>query len=199
MFNGGFQTKASMATKAWVLAQIAANDLVDAVRSITANVIGNLTGNVTGNVVGNLTGNASGTAASITGSLTGDVTSTAMATTVATVGDATAAEVALQCDVSAQTETIIAGAISVVKRITKLDTTAGAELFTLAAPDATMLGQVKIINFVTDNGDATLTLTNVQGGSAATTVTWANVGEELVLVGGTTKWNVIGEGGVVLS
>ena len=91
------------------------------------------------------------------------------------------------------------GAISVVKRITVLDTTAGAVLFTLAAPDASMYGLVKTITFGTDNGDATLTLTNVQGGSAATTCTWANVGEELVLVGGASKWNVVSEGGVVLS
>lgn len=102
-------------------------------------------------------------------------------------------------DLSAQTETITTGAISVVKRITKLDTTAGATLFTLAAPDATMLGQVKVINFSVDNGDATLALTNVQGGSAGTLATFANVGDELVLVAGVSKWNVISEGGVVLS
>ena len=112
---------------------------------------------------------------------------------------ATPAEINLQCDISAQTEAITTGAISVTKRITVLDTTAGAVLFTLAAPDATMYGQVKVISFGTDNGDATLTLTNVQGGSAATTCTWANVGEELVLVGGSTKWAVISEAGVVLS
>lgn len=102
-------------------------------------------------------------------------------------------------DLSAQTETITTGAISVVKRITKLDTTAGATLFTLAAPDATMLGQVKVINFSVDNGDATLALTNVQGGSAGTLATFANVGDELVLVAGVSKWNVISESGVVLS
>ena len=112
---------------------------------------------------------------------------------------ATPAEIDLQCDISAQTEAVTTGAISVTKRITVLDTTAGAVLFTLAAPDATMYGQVKVISFGTDNGDATLTLTNVQGGSAATTCTWANVGEELVLVGGSTKWAVISEAGVVLS
>lgn len=102
-------------------------------------------------------------------------------------------------DISAETETITSGAISVVKKITNLDTTAGATLYTLAAPDASMLGHIKVIHFLTDNGDATLTLTNVQGGSAATTCTWANAGEDLVLVGGVSKWDVVSEGGVVLS
>lgn len=102
-------------------------------------------------------------------------------------------------DISAETETITTGAISVTKKITNLDTTAGATLYTLAAPDASMLGHIKVIHFLTDNGDATLTLTNVQGGSAATTCTWANAGEDLVLVGGVSKWNVVSEGGVVLS
>jgi hypothetical protein len=102
-------------------------------------------------------------------------------------------------DTTAETETITTGAISVTKRITKLDTTAGATLFTLAAPDISMLGQTKIINFSVDNGDATLALTNVQGGSAGALATFANVGEELVLVAGVSKWNVVSEGGVVLS
>lgn len=111
---------------------------------------------------------------------------------------ASAAEIN-KLDTSAETETITSGAISVLKRITYLDTTAGATLYTLAAPNASMLGLVKVISFAVDNGDATLTLTNVQGGSAATTCTWSAVGQELVLVAGATKWNVVSEGGVVLS
>lgn len=122
----------------------------------------------------------------------------AAATDTITGLTATAAELNLN-DVSAQTEDLTTGAISVVKKITKLDTTAGAELFTLAAPDASMYGITKVISLAADNGDATLTLTNVQGGSAATTCTWANAGEDLVLVGGLSKWNVVSEGGVVLS
>ena len=104
-------------------------------------------------------------------------------------------------DVSAQTETIDSGvAASVTNKITNIDnTSSGAGAITLAAPDASMLGVIKVIEMTVDNGDVTLTLTNVQGGSAATTCTWANVGEQLVLVGGASKWTVIGEGGVVLS
>ena len=102
-------------------------------------------------------------------------------------------------DLSAQTETILAaGAISVTGKISNL-ALVGAGAVTLAAPDATMLGVVKVIEMTVDNGDVTLALTNVQGGSAATTATFDAVGEQLVLVGGSAKWTVIGEGGVTLS
>jgi hypothetical protein len=45
----------------------------------------------------------------------------------------------------------------------------------------------------------TMALTEVQGGSAATTASFDAVGETLTLVAGTLKWNVIGESGVTLS
>lgn len=102
-------------------------------------------------------------------------------------------------DTSAETESITAaGATDAAKRISTLDLP-GAGAVTLAVPDASMLGLTKVIEMTTDNGDVTLALTNVQGGSAATTCTWANVGEALVLVAGIAKWNVVSEGGVVLS
>jgi len=113
---------------------------------------------------------------------------------------ATAAELNKN-DLSAETETIDSGvAVSVTKKITNIDnTTTGAGAITLAAPDASMIGIVKVIEMTVDNGDVTLDLTNVQGGSAATTATFDAVGEQLVLVGGSAKWTVIGEGGVTLS
>jgi hypothetical protein len=101
---------------------------------------------------------------------------------------ATAAEINLAADVSAQTETLTAdGAISVVKRFTKLaDTGTGA--YTLAAPDASMVGAVKVIEMTTDNGDCTLALTNVTGHTTET-ATFNDVGDNLVLVGGAAgKW-----------
>ncbi len=112
----------------------------------------------------------------------------------------TAAELNL-LDLTAQTETVDAGdVVSVLKRITFIDnTTSGAGSITLATPDASMVGQVKVIEMKIDNGDVTLSLTNVQGGTAATTCTWANAGEALILVAGEIKWNVVSEGGVVLS
>jgi hypothetical protein len=103
-------------------------------------------------------------------------------------------------DLSAQTETLVApGAVSVVKRITKLELVATGGAVTLAVPNAAMLGQVKVIEMTVDNGDVTLALTNVQGGSAASTATFSAVGQCLVLVAGVSKWNVVSEGGVVLS
>lgn len=114
---------------------------------------------------------------------------------------ATAAEINQACDQSAGTETIDSGAVvSEQIRITKIDnTTSGAGAITLAAPDVEMLGLTKIIEMTVANGAVTLALTNVQGGSAATTATFSVIGDTLVLVGGSSKWTVIGEGGVVLS
>lgn len=102
-------------------------------------------------------------------------------------------------DVSVQTETIAAaGALSVLKRISKL-ALVGAGAVTLAAPDASLLGQVKIITMTTDNGDVTLALTNVNGGSAATTCTFNDVNDALILVAGVNKWHVIAEAGVAMT
>lgn len=116
----------------------------------------------------------------------------------AAVGTATAAELNKN-DISAQAETIIAaGAVSVLVKNSKL-ALVGAGAVTLAAPDASMYGVVKTIEMTVDNGDVTLALTNVNGGSAATTCTWSAVGQMLVLVGGTSKWQVVAEAGVALT
>ena len=104
-------------------------------------------------------------------------------------------------DVTAQAETIDSGmAASVLIKNTKVDnTTSGAGAITLGVPDATMYGLVKTIEMTVADGDVTLALTNVQGGTEATTATFAAVNDCLVLIGGTSKWHVIGESGVVLS
>ena len=128
------------------------------------------------------------------------VTSTAVELNIMDGVTATAAELNA-VDVTAQAETIDSGvAISVLVANTKLDnTTSGAGAITIAVPDASMYGRVKTIEMTVDGGDTTLALTNVQGGTAATTATFADVNDTLVLVGGTSKWHVIGESGVVLS
>jgi len=114
-------------------------------------------------------------------------------------GDATAAEKNL-LDVSAQTETLlVAGAVSVTKRLTNLSADSGAYAITLAAPDASMLGQVKIIQMTVAGNDITMALTNVQGGSAANTATFNAVNETLTLIAGANKWTVLNETGVTLS
>jgi hypothetical protein len=111
---------------------------------------------------------------------------------------ATAKEVNLN-DVSFQTETLTAaGAISVVRRMTKL-ALVGAGAVTLAVPDASLFGAIKVIVMSADNGDVTLALTNITGGSAATTCTFNDVNDTLTLVGGLNKWHVLGEAGVVLT
>ena len=102
-------------------------------------------------------------------------------------------------DVTAQAETIDSGvAASVLIKNTKINNT-GAGAITLGVPDATMYGLVKTIEMTVAGGDVTLALTNVQGGTEATTATFAAVNDCLVLIGGTSKWYVIGESGVVLS
>lgn len=112
----------------------------------------------------------------------------------------TAAELNLN-DASSQIETITeAGAIAVNKKVTNFDSTGGTFAATLAAPDASMVGQLKVITMTVDNGDVTIALTNVEGGSAATTATFDAVGESLTLMGGqNSKWIVIKEFGVTLS
>ena len=104
-------------------------------------------------------------------------------------------------DQSAQTETIDSGvAADATITHTAIDnTTSGAGAITLAAPGAAMLGKTKIIEMTVDNGDVTLSLANVTGGSAATTCTWSAVDQALVLVGGTNKWHVVAESGVALT
>ncbi len=102
-------------------------------------------------------------------------------------------------DLSLNTETIAeGGTVSVTKVNTKVAST-GAGAITIAAPDATMLGKVKTIEMISGEHDVTLALTNVQGGSAGTTATFSDTNDCLVLVGGTSKWHVVGESGVVLS
>lgn len=104
---------------------------------------------------------------------------------------ATYAELNVAADVSDQTETLEAtGAISVVKRITKLATAAPGAC-TLAAPNAALLGAVKVIEMTTDNGDVTLATTNIVG-SGGTTITFDAVGDAVVLVGGVAAWVYVG-------
>lgn len=76
----------------------------------------------------------------------------------------------------------------------------GAYAITLAAPSAAMRGKLLTIEYSQGATDAvTLALTNVQGGSAATTATFNADNETLILVGGESKWNVVKEVGVTLT
>lgn len=130
-----------------------------------------------------------------------EVTSTAAE--LNTLGGMTVTTLELnRLDDSAEIETIDSGvAVSTTKFNTNIDnTTTGAGAITLDVCPATMVGKIKTIRMEVDNGDVTLALTNVQGGTAATTATFDAVGEELILVGSAGgKWTVIKEFGVTLA
>lgn len=70
---------------------------------------------------------------------------------------------------------------------------------TLAAPVHS--GRVKVIRMLstTSTNAVTLALTNVIGGSAATSASFNAADEVLTLVSAATKWVVVGESGVTLS
>jgi hypothetical protein len=142
--------------------------------------------------------NVTGTAAGLTA---GNATIAATATTATALTGlaATVTELNQLNDVSVYQESIAAaGALSVTKVYSGLSLV-GAGAVTLAAPDATMLGQQKMIEMVADNGDVTLSLANCEGGSAATTCTWTAVGQKLILIAGANKWTIVKEFGVTLT
>lgn len=126
------------------------------------------------------------------GNLTGNVTGS--------VGSTTSSEIASRSDDSAMEETVVAaGAVSTTVAVTKLAVVGGGAV-TLAVPTKPAL--IKIIKMTTDNGDVTLALTNVVGGTQAATATFSAVGQTLVLVSDTAasgKWIVLKEQGVVLT
>jgi hypothetical protein len=143
--------------------------------------------------------NLTGTAAGLTA---GNATLAATATTaLALTGlTATVGEVNQLNDVSAYQESVtVAGAVSITKVYSGLAIVAGGAV-TLAAPDATMLGQQKTIERTIVAGTPiTLALTNVVGGTAATTATFTNQGEALILIAAASKWIIVKEFGVVLT
>lgn len=102
-------------------------------------------------------------------------------------------------DVSAYQESIVlAGALSVTKKYSGLAIPTGGAV-TLAAPAASMLGQIKEIEMTLDDGDVTLALTNVVGQSSGTTATFNDAGDQLVLIAAAAKWIVLKERGITLS
>lgn len=123
----------------------------------------------------------------------------ASATAGAAITSATGTEISQQCDQSDQTETLSAnGAIAVNKRITQL-ATSGAGACTIATPAAVMIGLVKVIAMTVDNGDVTLANTNIAGYPSGTTATFGDVGDTMILVGGTTKWIFCGHNGLTFA
>lgn len=90
-----------------------------------------------------------------------------------------------------------AQALNLTSKYISLDSTAGAMAVTLAAPPAP--GITKTIEMIADGGDVTLSLANCTGGSAATTCTFSDVGDSLILISNSTKWVITKELGVSLT
>lgn len=94
----------------------------------------------------------------------------------------------------------VAGALELGKTYHSVANAAGAPYaVTLAAPTASNRGQIKEIEMTVATSAVTLALTNVEGGSAATTATFDAIGEKLILIAGASKWCVLKEQGVTLS
>jgi len=85
-----------------------------------------------------------------------------------------------------------AGALNLTDLITEVTTT-GADALTLANGSA---GQVKIVTMIVDGGNGTLTPATLAGG---TTITFADVGDGVVLVYGTAGWVVVGNNGATIA
>ena len=83
------------------------------------------------------------------------------------------------------------GAIDVTSYITEITTT-GADAYTLADGVA---GQIKIISMIVDGGDATITPTTLATG---TTITMADVNDNITLLYGTNGWvNTANQGTII--
>jgi hypothetical protein len=95
-----------------------------------------------------------------------------------------------------------AGALTLGKTYHSLSNSSGSTYaVTLAAPTAAEDGIVKAIKMIAGDGTNTVTLalTNVAGGSAATTATFDAAGETLIVQAAGGKWIVLKEFGVTLS
>lgn len=131
--------------------------------------------------------------------MTLSITSTSGFTQTVTSVASTAAEVDVACDLSYAAQAItVAGAITAdgsVKRVT-LDGASGTYAVTLAAPGSP--GIMLCLEYIAGSTNAiTLALTNVTGGSAATSASFNAAGESLLLYSNSTKWMVLCEGGGV--
>lgn len=104
-------------------------------------------------------------------------------------------------NLATQAITAAATAITVdgtVNRVTLTNAINGA--VTLAAPSAAMKGKLLTIEYIGAGTNATtIALTNVQGGTGASSASFNAANETLVLSGGELKWNVLKEVGVTLS
>ena len=95
-----------------------------------------------------------------------------------------------------------AGALTVPKaHVSVALVTAGAETRTMAAPS--FLGQRALLAFKTDGGDAVVTIATTVNQTGNNTLTFADAGDMISLVGcqsgANLRWRVVANDGVALS
>tara|TARA_A100001011_G_scaffold310555_1_gene327278 strand:+ start:972 stop:1469 length:498 start_codon:yes stop_codon:yes gene_type:complete len=96
----------------------------------------------------------------------------------------------------ASSEDLADGAAASLTVTTSHITTGGAETATLAAGSD---GQIKIFTMIADGGNMVITVSDAGWKSSGTgTLTFADDGDGCMLVYAGSKWNVIGNNGVVL-
>lgn len=156
--------------------------------------VGNLTLTVTGGY--NPAGDTS-----ITFDTAGDMVTFLSVKTGTTYQWTVLAQVGTNLNTLATQAIVTPGAVTVdgtVNRVTLTTAVNGA--ITLAAPSAAMRGKLLTIEYIGAGSNATtLALTNVQGGTAATSCSWSAANHTLVLSGGQLLWNVIKQVGVTLT
>jgi hypothetical protein len=125
------------------------------------------------------------------------------ATEIASIAGATAAEITQSADVSAYSQAITAAAAITLtmRHVSIVGPASSTYAITLAAPTANEAGRVLVIRMTSTTGSnaVTLALTNVLGGTAATSASFDAANETLVLVAAGVKWVVLKEHGVTLS
>jgi hypothetical protein len=85
-------------------------------------------------------------------------------------------------------------ALTLTKPVSLISTEGGAAAGTLAAGSE---GQIKIINFNTDGGNATITVTNHGWNGEDGTLTFADAGDSVTLIYLSAKWRIISNVGAV--
>ena len=92
-------------------------------------------------------------------------------------------------------EDLADGAAASLDKTTSYFTTGGTETATLAAGSD---GLVKIFSMISDGGNMTITVTNPSWGGDGELL-FADVGDGCVLIYAGSKWNLVGNNGVVAS
>jgi hypothetical protein len=91
---------------------------------------------------------------------------------------------------------LVAGAVSASNPVSYLSGASGSYAVTLAAPDASMIGKTKLIEYTVGAGVVTLNATNIDDASEFGPTldnTFSVVGQNIVLLGLSNKWLLIAQ------